>query len=133
MIHFLINLAFPTREVFSSLVFSFGCASGVVYNEARGESFEGQIAVAEVIRNRNKGDVCHTVSIPYQFATMELKRPVDEQAYRKAQAAVIISFVFKSNVSRNAKFFHTFDTKPYWSTDEGYRLGRHLFYAEARR
>ena len=47
------------------------CLAGAIWAEARGEPTRGQEAVGHVILNRNaqgNSDVCHVVTLPYQFS-----------------------------------------------------------------
>lgn len=58
-----------------------GIAVATIWQEARGESHEGRVAVAEVIRNRmthgfhSDGSVVGTCLAPYQFSGWNTKDP----------------------------------------------------------
>lgn len=115
----------------------------VVFQEARGESFTGQVAVAEVIRNRVHSQ-CHPNSVrgvvfqKRQFAGIgrpgiaqtpaeaKAKNPAAwETAVRAAKTAVL----HRSNVVQGATHFTRADHLPKWvhGGADFKKVGQHIF------
>ncbi len=119
-----------------------------VFAESRGEPYEGQVAVGNVVRNRtarrffSDGTIASTVLSPHQFSwtnTVDAQRTRvfsvawDDPAWRVAARAW-----FESAQSRpvgNALFYHADYVSPSWAKAQGIefikRIGRHLFYRES--
>jgi spore germination cell wall hydrolase CwlJ-like protein len=128
-----------------------------VFAEARGESYEGQIAVANVIRNRtqrhffSRGTVTSTVCYPKQFSWLNdsdsqrarvLSASWDDPAMRTAAKAWFESA--DRRLVGDAVLYHTVarpsyaeDWPPYWAKAAGVELvttiGNHAFYRDADR
>jgi hypothetical protein len=115
------------------------CMTQALYFEARGESLEGQIAVAEVILNRrDSGRYPETVCGVVQQGTGEKwmcqfsyycdglsDEPHDHEAW-EAMGRIA------RDLTDGAQFYHTKAVDPYWA-DEFYQtaeIGAHLFYVE---
>lgn len=121
-----------------------------IYGEARGESFEGQVAVAWVIMNRYKAqkkrwgytieEVCMK---PWQFSCWNENDPnrgrilaatFVDRAYIKAYGiACLVSTEALPDPTRGADHYHTHTILPNWA-DEMQRMaviGHHIFYREA--
>jgi hypothetical protein len=121
------------------------CLALAVYYEARGESYEGQIAVAEVVRNRVKSkhwpdSFCGVVyegstrSTGCQFTFTcdgSLKARPRGPAWRQAQAVAgqVYGGVAKP-ITGMATHYHTTAVDPYWNDSlvETRRIGSHIFY-----
>lgn len=118
-----------------------------VFAEARGEPYEGQVAVGCVVRNRtarkffSDGTVVDTVSKPHQFSWMNTgdgqRRRVlgvdrSDPAWKIATRAWFESEF--AHLVDDAVFYHADYVQPYWSKVQGIefvkRIGRHLFYRE---
>ena len=118
-----------------------------VFAEARGEPYEGQVAVGCVIRNRtsrkffSNGTVVDTVTKPHQFSWMNtgdaqrsrvLSALLSDPAWKVASRAWYESEV--AHLVDDAVFYHASYVQPYWAKVQGVefvkRIGRHLFYAE---
>ena len=119
-----------------------------VYAEARSEPYEGQVAVASVVRNRtakhfySDGTIVSTVMAPYQFSwantgdaqrTRVLSAKWEDPAFRVAARAW-----FESQDSRpvgDALFYHADYVSPDWAKASSIefvkRIGRHLFFRQA--
>ena len=121
----------------------FQCLASVLYHEARGESLEGQIAVAEVVLNRVDdvqfpGTVCGVVhqgnNRGCQFSwTCDGRSDVvrDSQAY--AQVAKVARAMLDGaprDLTEGATYFHTPAVRPSWSRRfvQTTRIGAHIFY-----
>lgn len=109
------------------------CLATVVFLESRGESIEGQMAVAEVVMNRVKHSdfpttVCEVASEEYQFSYKEGldSKVIDTISYEAAYEV----YTCGSGLTGGALFFHTKSTKPYWSKHFKYTvtIGNHKFY-----
>jgi spore germination cell wall hydrolase CwlJ-like protein len=117
-----------------------GCLALNVYHEARGESEQGQLAVAAVTLNRVRDErfpnsVCAVVWQPRQFSWTHTQRnyfPTDLEAWDKAME------VARESIDRevvaeygNILYYHSKRVKPRWSRHKRFvaRVGGHLFYS----
>ncbi len=126
------------------------CLAQAIYYEARSESEEGQLAVAEVVLNRVNSpqypkSICGVV---YQGADRltgcqfsftcdgSLKAEVESLAWSKAERlAENVVFGYRGEtVVGAATHYHTDYVDPYWS--DGLRrtgqIGRHIFYSDRK-
>ncbi len=116
------------------------CLATAVYFEARGESPEGQLAVARVVMNRAASGKypptwCSTVKQPWQFSFVRNGRfpAVDTASYawRKAQA---ITRLAMSNavpsLSSDVLWYHANYVAPSWGRrlTRVEKIGAHIFY-----
>ena len=116
------------------------CIAVAVYHEARGESLEGQLAVAKVIMNRAASGKyptswCGVVKQPWQFSFVRKGHfpSVDEgsAAWRKALGVTRLAVANAvPSVPTDCLWYHADYVAPSW----GYRLtrvekiGAHIFY-----
>ena len=115
----------------------FDCLALNVYHEARGESPEGQLAVAAVTLNRVRDpefpdSVCAVVWQRGQFSWTHdgrPDRPYEKDAWEVAKRVARSAWVGLSNIGA-ATHFHTTGVDPFWVTDRRRvaRVGRHVFY-----
>lgn len=115
----------------------------LVFQEARGEPFLGQVAVAEVAINRSKlphypKKIKKVIKQPYQFSGMgasgvaqtpaEAKRR-NPEAWAKAKAAVSFALTAETKFS-TATHFHATYVRPKWAKPSKKlgRIGQHVFY-----
>ena len=115
------------------------CLARNIYHEARSESLEGQIAVAQVTVNRvrsNKGGntVCKVVYAPSQFSwTLHKPKTIrDRKAWRAAldvSRAVLTKSVPLPDF--NAQYYHTRQVRPSWAKNKQIVavIGNHIFYS----
>lgn len=122
-------------------------ASLNIWMEARGEAFEGKVAVAEVIRNRLRNGtwgktIAQVVLAPYQFSGWNTKDPnriramnLDDsdsqyqecvRAWQTAKA--------NTNFTKGALFYYNpkvVTTPPAWATPPKLlaKIGNHQFYS----
>ena len=114
------------------------CLAGAVYFEAKGESLEGQLAVAEVVLNRADSGrypstACGVVFQRHQFSFVRhgdfppIKR--NSRAWREAIAIAQIAQddLWESRVS-DAMFFHASRVSPGWRKTRIAQVGNHVFY-----
>ncbi|MBB4633087.1 cell wall hydrolase [Sphingosinicella soli] len=116
------------------------CLASAIYYEARGESLEGQLAVAQVILNRAENDrwpddICGVVYQSGQFSFTFDGKPdipaVKGPAWKRAEAIAIIAVGQGwQDVTDKATFFHATYVKPGWRRvkEETRRIGGHVFY-----
>jgi N-acetylmuramoyl-L-alanine amidase len=114
------------------------CLAKNIYHEARGESFQGQIAVALVTVNRVasklfSNTVCGVVYAHKQFSWTQNKNKkiTDEKAWSSAlkiATAVLSKQVYEPKFT--AIYFHTRQVKPKWAKTKVItaRIGNHIFY-----
>lgn len=121
------------------------CLSEAVYYEARGESYQGQVAVAEVVVNRAHSRVYPTsiCGVVYQGSHRatgcqftftcdgSINRSPRGQAWARSQyvARQVLSG-FERPLTSRATHYHTTAVNPYWSSNliETGRIGTHIFY-----
>lgn len=112
------------------------CLSQAVYWEARGESDEGKIAVANVVMNRYEKEkynsVCEVIKEKGQFGWVgKKKRIVEKKSWEKANliAESVYNHEIKDNVN-GARWFHEKRVHPSWARKRTIvaRIGNHYFY-----
>ncbi|MFQ3665625.1 MAG: cell wall hydrolase, partial [Sphingomonadaceae bacterium] len=108
-----------------------------IYWEAKGETLEGQLAVAEVILNRVEDrrfgeNVCAVVTAPGQFSFVrggEIPAPRNRAAYATARAIALIAMEEHwSPVVGEATHFHARYVNPGWRLKRVAQVGNHIFY-----
>jgi spore germination cell wall hydrolase CwlJ-like protein len=114
------------------------CLAKNIYHEARGEPFQGQVAVALVTVNRVasklfSNTVCGVVYAHKQFSWTQSKNKkiTDEKAWSSAlklATAVLSKQVYEPKFT--AIYFHTKQIKPKWAKTKVItaRIGNHIFY-----
>lgn len=112
------------------------CLALNVFHEARGESLEGQIAVAHVTHNRAQKDpknYCKVVYAKGQFSWVGKVKPADKKSEAWKQAvAVAKTFWFFEDKTKGSTFYHATYVKPNWRKTKKYaaRIGTRIFYRE---
>lgn len=105
----------------------------VVAAEARGESFEGQAAVAEVIYNRciNRGQSVEEVI----WADKQFAYPYGGEISQDTKEAVAAVFDYELLSLDGAEYFHADYVTPSWAEnfEEVCNIGNHIFYKEAEK
>lgn len=121
----------PKAEIF--------CLAKNIYYEARGESLEGQIAVAQVTINRvasgafNK-TVCGVVYAHKQFSwTLDNSRRIRDRKAWEASVDLAAAVLTRSIQLPNFKalYFHTKQVDPRWNRKKRVVavIGNHIFYS----
>lgn len=124
------------------------CLATGLYFEARGESYEGQMAVADVIMNRvasmdYPNTVCGVVfqgshrrsGCQFSFTCDGASdRPRDLRAWRQAErlaSIVTMRGARERLVAENVLFYHADYVSPYWASNmvRVAKIGRHIFYS----
>ena len=118
------------------------CIAVAVYHEARGESLEGQIAVARVIMNRAASGKyppswCDTVKQPWQFSFVNPRTgdyPAVDEASASWRKAVGVTRLAIANaypsVSEDVLWYHADYVAPSWGRrlSRFDKIGTHIFY-----
>lgn len=121
------------------------CLAQAVYFEARGEPFKGQIAVAQVVRNRvissrHQTSICQIVfagsnrrnACQFSFACDgKSDRPKDKISwYRAVRVAALVASGNLRDLSGNATHYHATYVNPAWakSLTVTKNIGDHIFY-----
>jgi spore germination cell wall hydrolase CwlJ-like protein len=116
------------------------CLATAVYFEARGESVDGQLAVARVVMNRAASgryppSWCATVKQPAQFSFVRHGQfpAVDyaSDAWRKAEAVARLAAANAvPSVSTDVLWYHADYVAPSWRRNlvEVQKIGAHIFY-----
>jgi len=128
------------------------CVAEAIYFEARGEPFEGQLAVANVINNRVKSSKFPNThcDVVYQakringkivknkcafsfYCDGKVEEIKDKKAYKLAENIAKLSMQeVYVDIAKRATHFHTTNVNPYWSKHLEYlgKIGKHKFYYE---
>ena len=116
------------------------CLATAVYFEARGESLEGQLAVARVVMNRAASgryppDWCSVVKQPAQFSFVRHGEfpyaDTNCEAWRKAEAiAQLAAANVVPSVEPDVLWYHATYVAPSWGHRLNYaeKIGAHIFY-----
>jgi spore germination cell wall hydrolase CwlJ-like protein len=114
------------------------CLAGAVYFEARSESLDGQLAVADVILNRADSGrfastVCGVVHQPGQFSFVRGGRmPAINRNSQDWREAVAIARIAEKDrwesAASDALFFHATHVSPRWKLRRIATVGNHVFY-----
>ncbi|HEY0112719.1 MAG TPA: cell wall hydrolase [Allosphingosinicella sp.] len=143
--------AAPERKTLAQLVGDFGgastadreqeCLANAIYFEARGESIEGQLAVAEVVLNRAASgryptDICAVITQPWQFSFIRKgrfpKADRGSEAWTKAAAiAHIARQQLADSLPSNVLWYHADYVAPSWGKrlSRQTKIGLHIFYS----
>lgn len=117
------------------------CLAKAIYFEARGESLEGQLAVAEVVLNRARSgrfasSVCGVVTQPAQFSFIRAGKfpAVNESSdcWKKALAiADVASKHIATSLASNVLWYHATYVAPAWGRQKtrAAQIGTHIFYS----
>ena len=118
------------------------CIAVAIYHEARGESLDGQLAVARVIMNRAAsgkypGSWCGVVKQPWQFSFVNPRTGhypavnYGSASWRKAQAItrLAVSNAVPS-LSHDVLWYHADYVAPSWGRrlNRVQKIGTHIFY-----
>jgi N-acetylmuramoyl-L-alanine amidase len=116
------------------------CLATAVYFEARGESLEGQLAVAHVVMNRATSgryppDWCSVVKQPAQFSFVRHgefpQADTNSEAWKKAEAvAELAAANIVPSVGSDVLWYHADYVAPTWrhNLQEVEQIGAHIFY-----
>jgi Cell Wall Hydrolase len=117
------------------------CLAKAIYFEARGETLEGQLAVAEVVLNRARSGrypptICAVVTQPAQFSFIRGGRfpAVDptSDCWKKALAiSEIASKHLATSLAPNVLWYHATYVAPAWGRQKtrAAQIGTHIFYS----
>jgi spore germination cell wall hydrolase CwlJ-like protein len=110
------------------------CLATAIYFEARSEPVEGQLAVAQVIRNRTRSgrfpsSICGVVYQPSQFSFSRRRSPENQAQWMRAVkiAAIAMADGWRQIVP-DALYFHAARVSPGWSMRRIARVGNNIFY-----
>jgi N-acetylmuramoyl-L-alanine amidase len=114
------------------------CLASAIFYEARSESFEGQLAVAQVILNRVESgrfarSICGVVLQPGQFSFVRRGAiPAINKNSKDWREALSIARIAQAKLHRsgadNALFFHATRVSPKWRLSRVASIGNHVFY-----
>lgn len=116
------------------------CLATAVYFEARGESVDGQLAVARVVMNRAASGrypptYCATVRQPAQFSFVRAGRfppvNVDCAAWKKAEAIARLALAnVVPSIGNDVLWYHADYVAPSWGRrlTQVSKIGQHIFY-----
>ena len=130
-------LAAPAAAGSEGLLESMGCIARAVYWEARDQPFDGQLAVAFVVLNRERASgrtACAVVDEPGTFsgvARHRSERARDARAWALAEEVALIAWEDPdADPTGAATYFHRLDAHPAWAAGLTLtrRIGAHLFF-----
>ena len=118
------------------------CIAVAIYHEARGESLDGQLAVARVIMNRAAsgkypGSWCGVVKQPWQFSFVNPRTGhypsvnYGSASWRKAQAITRLAIAnVVPSLSNDVLWYHADYVAPSWGRRLSFvqKIGTHIFY-----
>lgn len=113
----------------------FLCLALNIYYEARGESYEGQIAVSHVVLNRariKKRGICEEIYSPYQFSwthQFHLPPPPSSPSWVEAQINAQRTYSEKDPTG-GALWYHHKGITPWWiwNKEVSAVIDNHIFY-----
>lgn len=107
------------------------CLSETVWREARGETWDGKVAVAKVVLNRTKtspypNTVCGVVLQRGQFQWTKKWK----QDQHDLHSILVANYVLDHNPLPHFKstHFHNHTVKPRWNLKHTTTIGKHYFY-----
>lgn len=111
------------------------CLSVAVYHEARGETRDGQLAVAQVVLNRARSgrfpkSICGVVLQPAQFSSIRSNwNPRESAMWRRAQEIAQQAIEGERvHAVGDALYFHATHVQPGWRMQRVAAVGNHIFY-----
>ena len=114
------------------------CLASAIYFESKGESLDGQLAVAKTILNRTRSgrfpaSICGVVFQPGQFSFVRAKGfPPIARTSRHWQTAQAIAHIAAHDLwdapVEDALFFHARRVNPRWRMQRIAAVGNHVFY-----
>jgi spore germination cell wall hydrolase CwlJ-like protein len=110
------------------------CLATAIYFEARSEPVEGQLAVAQVVRNRARSgrfpaSLCGVVYQRSQFSFSHRRSPDNQMQWTRALkiAAIAMTGGWRDIVPE-ALYFHAARVSPGWGRQRIARVGNNIFY-----
>mgnify|MGYP000452915930 FL=1 len=123
------------------------CLAKNIYHEAKGEPFEGKVAVAQVTLNRAASgqfpsDICKVVyqkNVVYEKVLCQFSwycdqataaKPKNTAAYKECQivARQVLLEEFRLPSLNKALYFHATHINPGWKKEKVATIGNHVFY-----
>lgn len=111
------------------------CLAKNIYFEARGESRQGQLAVAHVTINRTKSDkypdrVCDVVYQKNQFSWTSTKAKIRDYTHYEEikNLAFEVLIGATDDPTRGSLNFHSTSVRPGWKKRPKTKIGNHIFY-----
>ena len=109
------------------------CLATAIYYEARSEPVEGQLAVAQVVRNRVRSgrfrpSLCGVVYQPSQFPFSRRAPSNRVQWERSVKVAIIAMADGWRDIVPNALYFHAARISPRSNRQRVARIGNNIFY-----
>ena len=123
------------------------CLAKNIYHEAKGEPFEGKVAVAQVTINRSTSgqfpsDICKVVyqkNVVYEKVLCQFSwycdqaataKPKNTAAYKECQivARQVLLEEFRLPSLNKALYFHATHINPGWKKEKVATIGNHVFY-----
>lgn len=106
------------------------CLAKNIYHEARGEPYEGQLAVALVTLNRaTSNSICETVYKYKQFSwTLKPKNITEYDAWMQSNEIAYHAILNKNKYTFKATHYHSVTVNPRWRLKKLKKIGKHIFY-----
>lgn len=129
-----LSIVIPVPEIVVSPAFTkeeVKCAADMVFGEARGEPFQGQVAVAAVAIRRSLSvkypyDLCKVVTEPNQFYGYTKRKRAAPRAVKSVKYAIA-----HLGEIQPAMYFHRKEIADNYATH--YIVGNHVFFTKHKR
>jgi|GEM_PF-1365903 len=110
------------------------CLATAVWFESRGETLEGQLAVAQAVVNRARigrwgKNICGVIKAPRQFSfnAAQVKRSTTTFTTAMAVARIAVAGLWH-DMAAGAHSFHAARLSPRWRLTRVAKIGNHVFY-----
>jgi N-acetylmuramoyl-L-alanine amidase len=111
------------------------CLATAVWFESRGETLEGQLAVAQAVVNRARSgrwggkNVCGVIRAPRQFSFVPEQVQRGTATFTTAMAVARVAMMgLWHDIAEGAHSFHAARLKPGWRLTRVAKVGNHVFY-----
>lgn len=130
----LVQMAAVDAQIAAAEPAELDCLATAVWFESRGETLEGQLAVAQAVVNRARSgrwgkNICGVINAPRQFSfdAAQVKRSTATFTTAMAVARVAVAGLWHE-VAEGAHSFHAARLSPGWRLKRVARIGNHVFY-----
>jgi hypothetical protein len=130
----LVQMAAADQQLAAAEPAELDCLATAVWFESRGETLEGQLAVAQAVVNRARAGrwgktICGVIKAPRQFSfnAAQVKRGTATFTTAMAVARIAVAGLWH-DMAAGAHSFHAARLSPGWRLKRVARIGNHVFY-----
>lgn len=139
LLGFCLFLSFPHKISANSEITSLfsdreiECLAKNIYFEARGESIQGKLAVAQVTINRMNDyrwpkTICQVVYQPGQFSWTHAKLKITDNKLYLHSRDLAYTILAQPLIDFPYTHFHNTQVQPNWRHNKKTKIGNHIFY-----